>query len=143
MKIDLDYMASLLKVFIDADTAHIDIDDIRDAGLTVFKDGTLSEIYLFHIQLAIDNQLIGKNDGPALSIRDIGIRQSLSGEYSIAVLPIRLTQRGHDFAATLNNKEVLTRLKAEFKDAPFKVIFDGGQQLLQFFLQKKLENLMQ
>lgn len=143
MKIDLDYMASFLKVFLDADTAYVNYNDMKNSGVNIFENDDMSEIFLFHIHLAIDNQLIGSAEGPVYNISDIGICQSLNGNYIISQFPIRLTQRGHDFAATLNNKEVLTRLKTELKDAPFKTIFDGGQQILQFILQKKLDSLLQ
>tara|TARA_R110001583_G_C5397870_1_gene385431 strand:+ start:368 stop:541 length:174 start_codon:yes stop_codon:yes gene_type:complete len=55
---------------------------------------------------------------------------------------MRLSQKGHDFAATLNNKEVFDKLKSEFKDMPFKTIFDGGQKLLNHFLKKRMDVLL-
>ena len=142
MKVDLDYMASILKVFIDAETAHVTYKDIKAAGVTVVENDKLSEKFIFHLQIAIDNQLIGSNSGAVFSLKDIGFIQSLDGLYSIALLPIRLTQRGHDFAASLNNNEVLSRLKTEFKDAPFKIVFETGQKLLEFYMQKKLEKIL-
>ncbi|MGR3042708.1 hypothetical protein ABMY36_22455 [Vibrio vulnificus] len=55
---------------------------------------------------------------------------------------IRLTQKGHDFASALSNKEVLEKLKAELTNAPFRVLFDGSQKLLEHYLTKKLDALL-
>jgi hypothetical protein len=143
MRIDLDYMAAILAVFLDSEKAHIDFDDIQSSGLQISTHDQLDEKFIFHLQLALDNQLLGKRTGPAFNLNDIGISQSIDGMDSICITPIRLTQTGHDFACTLNNKEVLLKLKSEFKDAPFKVIFDGGQKLLQHFMTKKLDTLLE
>jgi hypothetical protein len=74
---------------------------------------------------------------------DLGFYEMLSGEIEATEKPWRLTQKGHDFASSLNNKEVMMRLKSEFKDAPFKVIFDSGQKLLEHFMKKKLDDLLE
>ncbi|MNG32655.1 hypothetical protein D3C84_1187240 [compost metagenome] len=71
------------------------------------------------------------------------MHETLSGSSTLITLPVRLTQKGHDFACALHNKDVLIRLKSEFKDAPFKVIFDGGQRLLEHFMTKKLDDLLE
>ena len=65
-----------------------------------------------------------------------------NGHVILTGTPIRLTQEGHDFATALANKEVLTRVKDELKDAPFKVIFDGSQKLLEHLMKKKLDVLL-
>ncbi|AWB67601.1 DUF2513 domain-containing protein [Saccharobesus litoralis] len=142
MRIDLDYFGELLTIFLDSTKAHIDFNDIKEAGLEVITESKeLSEKFIFHMQLALDNQLIGNSSGQAFVLEDIGITQTLDGAISICIMPIRLTQKGHDFAATLNNKEVIDKLKSEFKDAPFKVIFEGGQKLFQHYMKKKLDTI--
>ncbi|PKD40646.1 DUF2513 domain-containing protein [Methylomonas sp. Kb3] len=142
MKVDLDYMAKLLEVFISADTARITIENLIKSDLPAIENDEFTEKFIFHIELAIDNQLIGTDSGCAFCLKDIGIIQSLSGSYHYGAIPIRLTQIGHDFALSLNNKDVLSKLKSEFKDAPFKAIFETGQKLLEFYAQKKLESIM-
>ena len=72
-----------------------------------------------------------------------GLSGGLSGYSVIKGHKIRLTQKGHDFAASLNNKEVLAKLKSELKDAPFKAVFKGGQKLLQFYFKKKIDLLIE
>jgi len=37
---------------------------------------------------------------------------------------------------------VFEKLKIEFKDAPFKVVFDGSQKLLQHYFKKKLNDIL-
>ncbi|HKM38054.1 MAG TPA: hypothetical protein VJY83_10520 [Thiopseudomonas sp.] len=143
MRVNLEYFGSLLNVFLDSDKAHVDFNDIVNAGIETKVDGKISEKLIFHLQLALDNQLIGKRSDSAETLKDIGIIQMLDGSTTISIVPLRLTQRGHDFALSLNNKEVMDKLKTEFKDAPFKVVFEGGQKLLQHFMQKKLDSIME
>ena len=143
MKIDLDYMAELLKVYLDSKSAHVDLNDLINSDIEVKSEDSFSEKFIFHMELALDNQLIGTRNGPAYALKDIGISFSANGMAICWIVPLRLTQLGHDFAATLANKEVLEKLKTEFKDAPFKFIFDGGQKLLQHFLKKKLDSILE
>ena len=143
MKVDLEYMSELLGVFQDSENAHIAFNDLTAADIGVIANDEVSQKFIFHMQLAIDNQLIGNKDGLVFNLKGIGLTQTLSGSSVICAVPIRLTQAGHDFASTLNNKEVLEKLKTEFKDAPFKIIFEGGQKLLQHFMKKKLETIME
>lgn len=144
MRIDLVYIATVLDVFLGSDNAHIKITDIRDAGINIDgEDDSFCEKFIFHMQILIDNQLIGLRNGPAFNLEDIGVNFYPSGKGMLAIKPIRLTQNGHDFACSLNNKDILLKLKTEFKDAPFKVIFEGGQKLLQHLMKKKLDALLE
>jgi hypothetical protein len=145
MRIDLEYLASMLDVFLDSEKAHIDLNEFEKSGVNISTEDNLafSEQFIFHMQIAIDNQLIGKRDGLAYDLKDVGVNRSVDNRETIVVKPIRLTQSGHDFACTLNNKEVLAKLKSEFKDAPFNVVFEGGQKLLQHFMKKKLDAILE
>lgn len=120
MKIDLEYMKCFLAVFLESDKAHIDYCYIKTSGLRIIDNGKIDQNFIFHLQLTLDNQLLGINTGVAHNLVDIGFQPSPSGEYSISIIPWRLTQKGHDFASTLNNNEVLIKLKSEFKDVPFQ-----------------------
>ncbi|MBZ2193292.1 DUF2513 domain-containing protein [Pseudoalteromonas arctica] len=142
MRVDLEYMKSFLAVFLESDKAHIDYNDIASSGLDIHDNDKLSEKFIFHLQLILDNRLLGINTGFAHNLKDLGFHQSISGETFVGIIPWRLTQKGHDFASTLNNKEVFVKLKSEFKDAPFQVIFDGGQKLFQHFMKKKMDSLL-
>ncbi|WP_444926409.1 DUF2513 domain-containing protein [Microbulbifer sp. TRSA002] len=142
MRVNLDYMAELLVVFLEADSAHVDLNNFKKSDVAIESGSGFSENFIFHIQIALDNQLIGTRKGVANTLKDIGISFSTNGTAISWIVPLRLTQTGHDFAATLANKEVLERLKTEFKDAPFKSLFDGGQKLLQHILKKKLDTII-
>tara|TARA_B110000196_G_C20666839_1_gene440005 strand:+ start:76 stop:525 length:450 start_codon:yes stop_codon:yes gene_type:complete len=145
MRIDIDYLARILDLFLEADTAHIEIPDFPKLGMKIEDEsnpGGLDEEFLFHLQLAIENELISNKDMYVDGLKSVGIRIGGGGSISLTSVPIRLTQNGHDFANALHNKEVLSKLKSELKDAPFKTIFDGSQKLLEHFFKKKLDNLI-
>jgi hypothetical protein len=142
MRIDLEHMKNIFHVFLESETAHVTTRDLEKQGVVVrLEDGGIDERFLFTLQLCIDNQLIGSEKGQIFTLKDAGIIGTLGGDYAIAAIPLRLTQKGHDFAYVLENNEVLERLKTEFKNAPFKVVFNIGQQLLTKYAEKKLGQL--
>ncbi|MGL5359651.1 MAG: DUF2513 domain-containing protein [Shewanella sp.] len=143
MKVDLDYMGKILSVFTELDRAHATLHDFAGKDLPLENEHCqINQKLLFHIQIAIDNCFLGTSTSNTIhNLKDIGI-SATDTELSLSIRQIRLTQRGHDFAKTLQNKEVLIKLKTEFKDAPFNVIFDGGQKLLQHYFKKKLDALL-
>lgn len=144
MKIDLSYFNKMLSVFLEADMAHITLYDFDSAGVNYINEtGDLEEKFLYHFQLLVENELIGRRDLQPADLSGMGIRFGLGGGCTLSIIPIRLTQKGHDFALSLNNKEVLERLKNELNDAPFKVLFEGGQKLLQHIAKKKLDALIE
>lgn len=144
MKIDLDCLAKILNAFQQADTTFIDIYSFPSLGVEYANDHdqSLKEEFVFHIHIMLDNELIGTRQGTAVHMKNIGIYISQNGDSSLTPIPLRLTQKGHDFAYSLSNKEVLATLKAGFKDAPFKVLFEGGQRLLEHYFQKKLDSII-
>jgi len=144
MKIDIDYISRLLNVFLEAQTSHISILDFPKADIPIeTEDELVNEEFLFHIQIALENGLMSDRDMKIDGLKTIGLHLMGNGGLTIAIKPIRLTQKGHDFALALQNKEVLTRLKTELKNAPFKTLFDGSQKLLEHFLTKKLDKLLE
>ena len=142
MKIDLEYYKKLFSAFLESDQAHITYEDLINAGVEVSIEDELSEKFIFHMQLCIENCLITNDKQECSNLESIGIGGNKSNSYIIDI-PMRLSQSGQDFAATLNNKEVFDKLKSEFKDMPFKTIFDGGQKLLNHLLKKKLDVLLE
>lgn len=143
MRIDLDYMAQLLNVFLEAESAHITVSEMGNSGIKIATGKGLDEKFLFHFQLAAENGLISDRELRMDGLKSLGITMGVGGVVSLAAVPIRLTQSGHDFANALKNKEVLMTLKSELKDAPFKVLFEGSQKLLGHFLTKKLDQLLE
>ena len=143
MRVNLEYLSSIFDVFLNADTAYTNLSDFENAGIELSgQEGRFCEKFVFHMQIAIDNQLIGCRNGAVSNLKDIGIRLGQGGGGLRVDAQIRLTQEGYDFASTLNNKAVLTKLKEELKDAPFKIIFETGQKLLQHYATKKLDDFL-
>lgn len=143
MRIDLDYMARLLNIFLEADTAHISVSEIERFGIEIEGENGLNEKFVFHFQLAAENSLISNRDLQVNGLKSLGITIGAGGEVMLLSTPIRLTQSGHDFANALQNKEILVKLRSELKDAPFRVLFDGSQKLFEHFLKKKLDQLLE
>lgn len=79
MKIDLEFFSLLLSVFLESEKAHINLNDISNEGVEIEIDDKISEKLVFHLQLALDTQLIGKRSGAAYTFKDIGILYSLDG----------------------------------------------------------------
>ncbi|MCS0325009.1 DUF2513 domain-containing protein [Vibrio diabolicus] len=144
MRIDLDYFRKMLDVFLEAETAHIELYDFPKSGVEYVDAQTqdLDEKFIFHFQLLAENQLISNRNMDSCNLRDLGFRFGARGDCTLSIIPLRLTQTGHDFASSLHNKEVIEKLKSELKDMPFKVIFEGGQKLLQHYANKKLDALL-
>lgn len=121
MRIDLHYLSSILEVFLVADTTFIKLPEFRNAGINFESDpDCFEERFVYHMQLAIDNQLIGKRSGLALTIKDIGLHQAIDGKASLLYIPIQLTKKGHDFACALKKTEVRLRLQLEFNELHLK-----------------------
>jgi len=145
MKMDFDYMSTLMRVFIESESAHTSWQDVEDAGLDLGGSDNESQSFQkfhFHLHQMLDNELISNAYRRMDNLEDVGLHLYLSGEYKIDYdFPLRLTQKGYDFAAALNNREVLSKLKSELRDAPFKTVFEGGQQLLTHYFTKKIDEL--
>ncbi|MFC5081177.1 hypothetical protein VTH8203_04003 [Vibrio thalassae] len=143
MRIDVQYISSLLSVFLESDTAHITLSVLENAGVKIYTDDRkgLDEKFVFHAQLLVENGLVSDKDLRSDSLNTFGISYNKSGG-TIVERDVRLTQQGHDFASALNNKEVLEKLKTELTNAPFRVLFDGSQKLLEHYLTKKLDALL-
>ncbi|EHD7139759.1 hypothetical protein JQR61_003473 [Vibrio parahaemolyticus] len=84
---------------------------------------------------------MSKTAGADHSLDSVGLITYLSGEMQFVKKPLRLTQKGHDFANILENSEVLNRLKSDFKNMTFDVILDSGKAIISAFAKKKLTEL--
>ncbi|MBB1282665.1 DUF2513 domain-containing protein [Pseudoalteromonas sp. SR41-1] len=143
MKIDLEYIKDILTVFNEAETAHITFADLKKAGIPHDENGDINQKFLFHYQILIDNELVSLSSLEIGNLKHMGVYQSLDGQWGVALKDLRLTQMDHDFAKSLTNKEVFSKLKSEFKDFSFKVIFDSGRKLLEHVAKKKMDKLLE
>jgi hypothetical protein len=133
-----------LDVFFKSENAHITINDFKKAGIKIYADGNngLEEKFLFHIQLLLENKFISNKEFCSDNLKRIGIHLLHGNSVTIQEVDIRLTQKGHDFAKVINNKDVLAKLKSNFMDQPFDTIFEIGKELLKHVAKKKLDDIM-
>lgn len=133
MKIDKDYLKSLLEAFESEHEPQIDIVKLDGKGFdTETKD------FVFHMRLLNDKHLICQSDGTP----GFGLEESADGQFHWAVLPLRLTADGHDFLEALKNKEVWNTVKTGFKDASIGTLVDVSKRLFDGYLQKKIDNIL-
>jgi hypothetical protein len=59
-----------------------------------------------------------------------------------AVVPLRMTSSGFQLLDALLNKDILNTLKTEFKDDSLRTIRTIAKQLLENYLKKKTEGLL-
>ena len=145
MKIDLDYLQLLLVTAIESDRSFITINDWKKKDIKF--DGfnkPLDEKFIFHLRILMDNGLIQsiKTEGKPVTLESLGVMVLQNASHIITnEIPIRLTQKGHDFANVLENSEVLNKLKTNFKNMTFDMIFDTGKKIVSAIANKKLEDL--
>ncbi len=133
MKPDQDYLKNFLEIAEAMPGPTFDIEDLQAAGLEYETDQ-----FIFHMKILGDYGLIERDDGDP----GYGLVRSVDGFMSWAVLPLRLTARGHEFAAALRNKEVWATIKREFKDASMSTLWDVSKKLLEAYTKKKLEQVL-
>lgn len=132
MKIDLDYLKSLLGAFQDAEGPTTDIDELKAHGFDYAEDR-----FIFHLQILHDKGLVELEDGHGL-----GFYKGIDGHVSWSVLPLRLTASGHEFIESLDNKAVWETIKTEFKDASLGTLLRVSKSLLEGYLKQKVETLL-
>ena len=133
MKIEHDYLKALLEAFESSEIPTTDIKELDRAGVLVDEDK-----FIFHMQILDDKGLITRNDGDP----GFGLYRSADGINSWAVVPLRLTANGHEFIEAIKNKEVWSVIKKEFKDASIDTLWKVSKDLLEGYLQKKIQGLL-
>lgn len=144
MKIDLEYVSKILSVFLESDKSHIDIKDIKKSGINIYDSTNrygIDEKFLFHIQNIIENKFISNMQLENNGLKTVGIVFANKGS-GIMPVPIRLTQKGHDFASVLNNEKVMKKLKLEFKDMPLEILIKAGKRILSNYANKKIDSML-
>ena len=136
MKPNIGYIAEILTKFEECEQPQLGFVELWNS----FVDQESRE-FVFHFRLMVENGLISRQDMVSSPVSSLGLHYSSPTDITIFDAQLRLTQHGHDFAKALNNREVLAKLKDGFKEAPFKVLFDGSQQLLTHFFKKKIDAL--
>jgi len=133
MKIEPDYLKKLLEACEAAPTPVFDIKYLKAAGLDFNSDQ-----FVFHMGILDDQGFIereGREPG-------FGLIRGPDGHISWALLPLRLTAKGHQFIEALRNKEVWATIKKGFMDAGIDTLWDVSKKLLEAYTKKKIEELL-
>lgn len=136
MRIDIEYIKNFLEIVLNNEHPQFNIKhpDLKP----LWDDDKKLEKLIFHMEILEDQGLIEST----IKSSGIGFSHSLSGQYTVSVIPLRLTANGHQFAADLNKPGVIEQLKTSFKDAGPKeavnIVFTLGKKILE----KKLDNFI-
>ncbi|GIV29814.1 MAG: hypothetical protein KatS3mg028_0880 [Bacteroidia bacterium] len=129
MQIDLDYIKKILIAFESSDKAYTNILELQNQGFDID-----SEIFIFHIQILYDKNVIANE----YEERGIGFSRGGNGLPYWQIVNLRLTATGHDFIVSLKNKEVWTRLQKDFKNTGLSTLLDISKKLLISYLENKI-----
>lgn len=108
MKIDHDYVKSLLEACQASETPTFDIFYLETANYDC-NDAKFE----FHLAILNDQEFVVLESGD----KGFGLVKGIDGYSSWAALPLRLTASGHDFIDTIKNPEVWDRTKSAAKRA--------------------------
>jgi hypothetical protein len=138
MRIDIEYIKSLLDVALENDHPDFRIDHEDIKSLWSGDDEKLNKL-VFHMEILEDQNLIENS----INSNGIGFRRMSNGQFIVSIIPLRLTAQGHQFASDLTKPGVIEQLTTSFKDAgpseAVKVVFALGKKALE----KKLEGIME
>lgn len=132
MKIDQDYLKRLLEAFEASDQPTTNIENLEKLGFDYESD-----IFVFHMRLLDDQGLIEREDKEP----GFGLYAGI-GALSWSVLELRLTASGHEFLEAIRNNEVWATIKDSFKEASIGSLVSISKQLLESFVQKKIQNIL-
>lgn len=133
MKIDHAYLKGLLEAFEASDKPQTNINEIASQGFDYRAD-----VFIFHMRLLNDMKLMSQVNGSP----GFGLTVSADGYPSWSVVPLRLTANGHDFLEALRNKEVWNTVKTGFKDASIGTLVGVSRRLLDGYIQKKIDGIL-
>lgn len=132
MKVDHEYLKSLLEAFEASDGPTTDIGELERKGFNP-KEAN----FIFHLQILADQNLIQRENGSGL-----GYVRGGDGYVAWSVVPLRLTALGHDFIAALRSREVWETIKSQFKDASLGTLLRVSRDLLEGYTKKKVLELL-
>jgi hypothetical protein len=133
MQIDLEEIKRMLNTFIESPVTFITLEDM---GIGTLEDYEFDK-FIGHFLLLVEGEYISGQSLNTGDVEDVGLIPAQVG-YTWGAVPIRLTQKGHDFAAVLNQKPVLERLKKEAQDAPLSLLRMLGNALAEKYFIEKL-----
>ncbi|HHF3271798.1 TPA: DUF2513 domain-containing protein [Vibrio diabolicus] len=139
MRIDIEYIKHLLDTVQDHDEPDFNIYNDKIKPLWLNDNEKLNKL-VFHMEIMEDQGLIENS----INTNGIGFqRMGGGGGFTVSVIPLRLTARGHQFASDLSKPGVIEKLTTTFKDAgpseTVKVVFALGKNFIDSQLKGLLE----
>ncbi|MCX2793226.1 hypothetical protein [Vibrio sp. Sgm 5] len=139
MRIDIEYIKHLLDTVQDHDEPDFNIYNDKIKPLWLNDDEKLNKL-VFHMEIMEDQGLIENS----INTNGIGFqRMGGGGGFTVSVIPLRLTARGHQFVSDLSKPGVIEKLTTTFKDAgpseTVKVVFALGKNFIDSQLKGLLE----
>jgi len=127
MRIDQHYLKDFLNVFLDSSNHFVTISNFKNANFDIDAK------FLFHMQILEDQKFVqAYNEN-----NDLGYHVSLGGNFEWVSQNMRLTASGHEFADSLNKKEIYEVLKEEFKNASVATLSSVAKELMISFAKKQ------
>ncbi|ENE4765697.1 DUF2513 domain-containing protein [Vibrio parahaemolyticus] len=135
MKIDKEYLKSLLEAFESAEGPLTNIRELEAKGFHYDDDK-----FAFHTDLLVDKGYI---ESFATQSRGAGYKLLGNGERVWSVVPLRLTAFGHDFIESLNEPNVWQEIQANFKDASLDTTISVAKGLAKGYAKQKVKSLLE
>lgn len=127
MRIDQQYLKSFLNVFLNSNRHFVDISNFKSAKIEI------DEKFLFHMQILEDQHFVqAYNDENSL-----GYHVTLGGNFEWVSQNLRLTAAGHEFAESLNKKEIFQVLNEEFKNVSVGTLSSVAKELMIAYAKKQ------
>jgi hypothetical protein len=128
MKIDQEYLKTMLNTFVESPHSFIWVADLIEKGIE------MDDKFLFHIQILEDQSFVEALDKKS----DLGYEILLGGEYKWNSRPLRLTASGHEFVEAINRSEIWEVIKEEFKDSSLSTLKSAASTLLKALAKKQI-----
>jgi hypothetical protein len=129
MRIDQDYLRTLLGIFLDSPRSFVELGDFQKESIAI------DDKFLFHMQLLEDQSFVECLNED----KKIGYVIAMGGNFEWTSRPLRLSAVGHEFADALSRKEIAQILKSGFKDASMSTLKLAATELLTAFVKTQAE----
>ncbi len=129
MKVDQDYLRTVLGVFLNSPRSFAELSDFQKANVAV------DDKFLFHMQLLEDQSFVECLNKD----KNLGYIVAMAGNFEWISRPLRLSAAGHEFADALSRKEIAQILKSGFKDASMSTLKLAATELLKAFVKTQAE----
>jgi hypothetical protein len=133
MKIDQEYLKTMLNTFVESPHSFIWVADLIEKGIE------MDDKFLFHMQILEDQGFVEALDKKS----DLGYEILLGGEYKWNSRPLRLTASGHEFVEAINRSEIWEVIKEEFKDSSLSTLKSAASTLLKALAKKQIHKYLE